>query len=166
MPIASPKRSQALVLPCRAPPGSRLYAVGDIHGRSDLLDRLHEAIAADARHCGAERVRIVYLGDYVDRGGDSAGVIERLVRPPPDGPRRVFLMGNHEAMMLAFLDGDLAQLDSWLWNGGMATLESYGVYPMAGEQGPGWAEAIRADLLKALPPAHAEFLRALQSHHR
>lgn len=159
---------ESLVLPAgrRAPAGARVYAVGDIHGRSDLLDRLHDAIRADARGRALERRVVVYLGDYIDRGGDSAGAIERLAARPLAGFEPYYLRGNHEAMMQGFLDGDSTGLDTWLWNGGMATLESYGLAPMAGTYGEDWADALRAELLRAMPPAHGDFLRALAGAHR
>ncbi len=162
----------------RPPAGMLVYAIGNIHGRSDLLDRLEEAIVADLRRRKPQSARVVYLGDYIDRGGDSAGTLARLVARADaarqDGPKknienkieRVFLRGNHEAFLLGFLDGDSALLDSWLWNGGMATLESYGLSPMTGDHGERWADALRDDLARAMPPAHTVFLRGLASHHR
>ncbi len=169
--MSVPSPSAPLPLPGRrGPAGTRIYAIGDIHGRSDLLDRLHAAIRADVRARRPERAVAVYLGDYVDRGGDSAGTIARLAVPPKDGIERVFLRGNHEAFLLEFLDGDSGLLDQWLWNGGLATLDSYGLAPMADGPGDGsdaaWARTLRADLLRAVPPAHETFLRALVSHHR
>ena len=174
MPPVSRSAPLTLVPNRRPPPDTLVYAIGDIHGRSDLLDRLHEAIAADVRRRKPGRAVVVYLGDYIDRGGDSAGVIRRLTAPPEGVPdntiERVFLRGNHEAMMLGFLDGDSALLDRWLWNGGVPMLESYDLAPMTGSrgdiQGAGWADAVRADLMRALPPAHAAFLRGLVSHCR
>ncbi len=174
MPPVSLSAPRLLAPNRRPPPETLVYAIGDIHGRSDLLDRLHEAIIADARRRKPGRAVVVYLGDYIDRGGDSAGVIRRLIAPfegaPKNAIERVFLRGNHEAMMLDFLDGDSALLDRWVWNGGVPTLESYGLAPMIGGRddphGDGWAGAVRADLARALPPAHAAFLRGLGSHCR
>lgn len=105
----------------------RVYAVGDVHGRTDLLTALEDAIIADAESAGPNmRLFLVYLGDYVDRGGDSRGVIAHLLLPPPPDFERVLLLGNHDLWMRDFLDGG-AVGPSWLKFGGDATLASYGV---------------------------------------
>ncbi len=96
------------------------YAIGDIHGRLDLLRQAALKIAA---HAGGRAHRIVCLGDYVDRGPDSRGVIEFLMRETAAG-RCICLKGNHEAMMLEALRGQ--QMAFWLRNGGEETLASYG----------------------------------------
>ena len=108
------------------PEGMRIYAVGDIHGRLDLLDRLLDLIQSDSEARGAARTHLVFLGDYVDRGSDSKGVVSRLISEPPPGFTRLCLKGNHEAMLLAFLDEPGAGVN-WLHNGGNETLLSYGV---------------------------------------
>lgn len=95
------------------------YAVGDIHGRLDLLTSAIAAIEADAPHG-----TVVFLGDYIDRGSDSCGVIERLINGPRAGWRWICLKGNHEAMMTEAYSGD--GVGSWLANGGEETLASYG----------------------------------------
>ncbi len=138
-----------------------LYAIGDIHGRADLLREMHRRIAADAAAHPAADKMIVYLGDYVDRGPDSRGVIDILLDAPLDGFRTVFLKGNHEAFMLAFLDGDLDAGRGWLFNGGDAALGSYDV-PFRYSHG---LEQTRADLAAALPASHRAFLDTLQLHH-
>jgi len=102
-----------------------IYAVGDIHGCLDLLQDLEAQIAADAAGAKGERW-LVTLGDAVDRGTSSAQVIDHLRRPAPPGLRRVNLMGNHEAMMLDFLLRPRAG-STWLENGGVETLVSYGI---------------------------------------
>lgn len=140
----------------RLPPGLRIYAVGDIHGRSDLLDRLHAMIEADMQTAPDRRL-IIYLGDYVDRGPDSAAVVERLCRYRPRNVESIALLGNHEAMMLDFLDAPNAA-PLWLANGGDATLRSYDVrVPQPGE---GFHMAHRA-LQGVLPPHHLRFLQDL-----
>ncbi|MGZ8995421.1 MAG: metallophosphoesterase family protein [Rhodospirillales bacterium] len=137
----------------------RIYAVGDIHGRDDLLIRLHAMILADARARPELAATVVYLGDYVDRGSGSFEVIEFLIREPLPGFTSVHLMGNHEDMMLRFLDGPPTL--NWLVNGGIATLASYGV----GAAGPivylADLDAVRRDLRAAMPPAHMRFLLGL-----
>lgn len=147
----------------RAADDSRVYAVGDVHGRADLLVRLFDQIAADIDQRAGDGLtpRLVMLGDYVDRGPDSRGVLDLLTGPPPvAGLARTFLKGNHEDMMLRALrdpddagaagDGDLWPL--WLANGGRETLASYGLGP---EDGPGGLAAV-------LPPAHRRFLEGLE----
>jgi serine/threonine protein phosphatase 1 len=108
--------------------GLRVYAIGDVHGCLQQLVALHWAIAADlAARPVAESV-LIHLGDYVDRGPDSAGVLWLLtgsVAPPVS--RRIDLQGNHESMMAASLSGDARLAESWVVNGGGATLQSYGV---------------------------------------
>lgn len=135
-----------------------LYAVGDVHGHLDMLERLEEAIRADARAAGAEAVVVVHLGDAVDRGPESAGVLERLSAPPPDGLVRLCLCGNHEEAFLGFLADPLPSA-SWLRMGGRATLKSYGLDPDAllrSEAGE------RQRLLReAIPARHVDFMRAL-----
>jgi len=87
------------------PQGQLLYAIGDIHGRSDLLAKLLAEIEADAlRREGAERRTLVFVGDYIDRGPDSSGVVELLLNGLPAGFDVHFLKGNHEAIMLDFLE--------------------------------------------------------------
>lgn len=148
---AAPKRKPALI-----PDGKRVYAIGDIHGRYDLLSAMLDTIARDASASAGE-AQIVFLGDYIDRGADSRSVIECLL----GGERRGWtcLMGNHEAMLLAALDGEL-DWPMWLGHGGAETLFSYGLSSreFAGRAQP---EALRDAVLTAIPPAHIAFLRAL-----
>jgi serine/threonine protein phosphatase 1 len=143
-----------------APGDSRIYAVGDIHGRLDLLLRLEEKIQADAARSRAARRVIVYLGDYVDRGPDSQGVVEHLAKTTLPGFERVALKGNHEDLMLKFLAGEpVARI--WFMNGGMQTLRSYGVTGLV-EDLPAIA---RAALARAVPDHHREFLGGLALNH-
>ncbi|MEK7246798.1 MAG: metallophosphoesterase family protein [Pseudomonadota bacterium] len=160
--------NQPLPLPgrYRPPADTVLYAVGDIHGRSDLLDRLHAAIVRDSVQHGTKRRVIVYLGDYIDRGADSAGVVARLLGEGAGGFERRFLLGNHDTFLLDFLDGDDSVAETWMWNGGRAALESYGLSPAAEDHARGWATHLRADLARTLPPAHLAFFRALRLNHR
>ncbi|HXQ52608.1 MAG TPA: metallophosphoesterase family protein [Stellaceae bacterium] len=147
-----------------APPGTRLYAIGDIHGRIDLLRQLTRLIEDDAASHAAPRKVIVYLGDYVDRGDHSREVIERLLREPVPGFESVHLKGNHEDFMVRFLD-DVSAGPGWLSFGGMETLESYGVAPPP-PHAP-LEELLRAqrELGQRLPQDHVEFLRALLLSH-
>lgn len=145
-----------LIEEARLPPGLRVYAIGDIHGRADLLDRLHAAIEDDLA-TAPEKTVIVYLGDYVDRGPDSHGVIERLIRPRFAGVETVALVGNHEDMLLQFLDAPYGA-SLWLSNGGDATLGSYKVKVPAS-----FDELLLTQraLLGAMPRHHKQFLSTL-----
>jgi serine/threonine protein phosphatase 1 len=143
-------------------PLTRIYAIGDIHGRIDLLEALHRRIVDDAQQASADRMLIIYLGDYIDRGPDSRRVIDRMIEGPPPPFESVFLKGNHEAFMLRFL-GDASVGDLWLHNGGAATLASYGIADASA--GGGDLGAIQARLRAALPAAHLEFLETLGLMH-
>ncbi len=144
----------------RLPDGQIIYAIGDLHGRSDLLERMLIRIQEDAANHPAEQRTIVYLGDYVDRGHDTRGVIERLIEGPPDGFEQVCLMGNHESWLLDFLDSAHAGA-GWFMNGGVATLASYGVLFSHGGNRMDRLEDARAAFAEALPPEHFSFLDGL-----
>ncbi len=146
----------------RVPENTCVYAIGDIHGRADLLALLLERIGEHAAgHAGRRKV-LVTLGDYVDRGGDSRGVIDRLLALP-GGFEAVCLKGNHEELMLRFLDQP-ADGGVWFQNGGGATMASYGV-PAEGGWDVEHAKALRDALAGALPAAHLAFLRGLALSH-
>lgn len=113
----------------RVPNGVRVYAIGDIHGRSDLLDQLLEAIRADREAREAKRQVLVFLGDYIDRGPDSAGVLERLDAIRRSGEEAYFILGNHEEALLRILSGDETVILDWLRFGGRECLASYGADP-------------------------------------
>jgi serine/threonine protein phosphatase 1 len=146
--------------PPSLPQPDRLYVIGDIHGRSDLLDRMVIEIARDleTRPVGASLT--VTLGDYVDRGADSRGVLDRLVRNPFPTPL-VALKGNHESLFAAFLN-DASVADHWRRLGGLETLHSYGVPVASLMMGRDYEEAA-AGLRAAIPPAHLEFLGSLRT---
>ena len=144
----------------RIPGGRRLYAIGDIHGRDDLLDELHARIRRDADDAPDLAKTVVYLGDYIDRGPGSRNVIDSLLRGPLPGFEVIHLLGNHEAMLLDFLD-DLAAAQMWLFNGGNATLESYEVEPCFATDRRDLAR-LHEEASARLPPAHLAFLRSLR----
>lgn len=138
------------------PAGQTAYVVGDVHGRLDLLDQLLERIGGDIAERRPERTLIVFLGDLIDRGPDSAGVVERLRKYRSDGARTIFLLGNHEEVLLRILAGEAQLIPGWLRFGGAQCLRSYGGNPVKISQLPEKAavEAIRA----AIWPEHIEFL--------
>jgi serine/threonine protein phosphatase 1 len=143
-----------------APPGERIYAVGDIHGCDDKLSRLMHAIATDLEDAPGVTARFVFLGDYVDRGPASNAVIDRLIRLTEALPHVDCLIGNHEAMLLDFLE-DPESTSVWvLHNGGAETLMSYGVDPGAHNS----LAAMRDAFTETLPEAHLSFLRGLETY--
>jgi serine/threonine protein phosphatase 1 len=142
------------------PEPERLYVIGDIHGRSDLLDRLTAEIVRDLDVHPVGSALTVTLGDYVDRGADSRGVLDRLIRNPfPTA--LVSLKGNHESLMAAFLD-DPAVAGHWRRLGGLETLHSYGVPVAALMMGRDYTQAA-AGLRAAVPPSHLAFLGSLRT---
>ena len=152
----------------RVPEGSVVYAVGDIHGRLDLLERMHALIEADAAKQRAPCTVVVYIGDYVDRGPESRGVVELLISQPLRarlaGLEVVHLIGNHEAFLLKFLE-DPQSAGIWFMNGGDATLRSYGVDPWQVAQLDNFAEALRQTFAERLPATHLAFFRDLKLSH-
>ena len=143
------------------PENTRIYAIGDIHGRLDLLKDLVEKVKEDATsiHEGTEVV-VVFLGDYVDRGMESCGVIDLLISDPFPDFRSVFLKGNHEQAILDFLK-DPAFGTTWKYYGGLETLHSYG---LTGALSATTAEDfvdVAEEFGDVLPKSHFEFLSDL-----
>ncbi len=177
-----------------APEGTVVYAIGDIHGRADLLARLLAGIRADSRRRRVQRRVAVFLGDYVNRSPGCRDVVDLLLAPGLDGFEIVCLMGNVEQAMLRYLDGEMDIAINWLEYGGTDTAAAYGVacspprcwdehsleamrwhdgyqdvygattLPHPGEIGA--LEATRHELAAALPPAHLAFFRGLRAMHR
>jgi serine/threonine protein phosphatase 1 len=147
------------------PPGVAVYAIGDIHGRADLLADLHDMIAGDDPP-DVERRILVYLGDYIDRGLDSKSVIETIIENPLSRAETIALRGNHEQMLLDFVRQP-TEHGQWLDNFGHATLLSYGVQLPSGdslENDPSLNEiAVRDALVAAMPKAHFRFLESLRT---
>jgi len=140
------------------PEGHRVYAIGDVHGRDDLLGELLARIEADNDERPRARTHIVFLGDLIDRGPQSREVIERLSSYAPAGMTPVFLIGNHEEVLIRLLAGEHGFVESWLRFGGAQCLRSYGVDPAPlSHMASSRAAAIVA---KAIPAAHADFLRS------
>src|ERR1700690_254907 len=117
---------------------TQVYVIGDIHGRLDLLDRLIDEIDRDAKELGANCLTVT-LGDYIDRGPESRGVLERLLHNPFPGPY-VALKGNHEALLQAFLENPAIGVQ-WRQLGGLQTLQSFGVPVAAMIKGKKYIEA-------------------------
>ncbi len=151
------RQRQAPTAPSRSP--SLIYAVGDVHGRSDLLGALLRVLEADAARAG-EPATLIFLGDLVDRGPDSAGVVARVCALRDSGlwAGVEALKGNHEDAMLLFLE-DATFGPTWTQHGGGATLASYGVAPPVGRADAAVWEATRLAFREALPPAHLAFLQ-------
>jgi serine/threonine protein phosphatase 1 len=142
------------------PEGALGFAVGDIHGRADLLEKMLDRLEAQAAASPHLKPVVIFLGDYVDRGMHSARVIDLLLSGRPHGFERHFLRGNHEQAMQAFLR-DPDQGRAWLAYGGVETLLSYRVKPVSVEAAAPALEAAAQALEEALPAAHKEFLDAL-----
>ena len=144
------------------PQGQLIYAIGDIHGRSDLLALLLAKIVTDAGHSkDASRRTLVFLGDYVDRGHDSRGVVDMLLGGLPKGFETHFLKGNHEEIMLDFLR-DPSALGHWLANGADATFRSYGMDVTELIRKGAAPEAWQRAFLASLPEAHRDFFQTLE----
>jgi len=152
-----------------------VYAVGDVHGRLDLLQSMDRLIAADIAATRPERPTVCYLGDYIDRGPHSAEVlsylaagslaspVERPRLPSAEGaaPARVFLKGNHEDRMLEFFAAPEVHGPPWMEHGGIEALASYGLTTGREPRGGDWA-GLRDELQERLPAAHLDFLRGLR----
>jgi serine/threonine protein phosphatase 1 len=143
--------------PARLPEGRRIYAIGDIHGCDVQLGDLHEMIAEDLTQRPVEAPLLLHIGDYVDRGADTAGVLQRLLAETPiPGLPVVNLVGNHDETMLHALSGDRAAATDWLFAGGAPALQSYGIDPDSPRES--WPEQV--------PSEHLDFLRSLTLSHR
>ena len=147
------KKTQALP---RTPRGYRAYAIGDVHGRLDLLELLLEVIERDIEDRPPRKTLLIFLGDLIDRGPDSKGVIERLRTFHHPRMKPYFLAGNHEEVLLRILAGERGVLSSWLQFGGAECLKSYGVDPssldLTSERGS------MAAVKRAIPKEHASFI--------
>lgn len=139
------------------PPEHTIYAIGDIHGRIDLLVRLMKLIKTDAVQNPQKTKTLVFLGDYVDRGVDTKGVIEYLINNLPANMEKVFLRGNHDDAMLRFLKGETEHAQDWLMLGGTATLVSYGVNPFRTSIMKDLKQ-LRKAVLERVPESHRRFL--------
>ncbi len=141
-----------------------IYAIGDVHGRADLLDKLLELIETDAEPWEG-KVHLIFLGDYVDRGLESRRVIETLIGLQSVDCETTFLKGNHEEALLSFLN-DYKRGPVWANYGGRETLVSYGVRPPRSlAVSDDWQRA-HEDFRQALPNEHELFLKSLETSRR
>jgi serine/threonine protein phosphatase 1 len=141
------------------PDGLAVYAVGDIHGRADLLARVLQKIDADIASATPHRPVQIFLGDYIDRGPSSRAVVDLLIERSKDG-ETVMLKGNHESMLLQTMDNPQL-VANWLRIGGLPTLKSYGV-SLSGEPDRKKCEEVMAAFASAMPPTHHHFFADLK----
>lgn len=140
----------------RGPAGLRAYGIGDVHGRLDLLRDLLARIGRDDEERPEARTFIVLLGDLVDRGPDSRGVVDYLLTRPAGPARMVYIKGNHEELFLRVLDGEEEVVNDWLTYGGYECAESYGV--SKGSTLNSTPAEIIERLRSAVPDSHRRFL--------
>jgi len=142
----------------RAPDGMRLYAIGDVHGRLDLLQRMHDAIDSEIARDRPDDWRIIHLGDYCDRGPQTRGVLDFIIGRQAVDNRVLSLRGNHDDGMLNFLN-DKGEQRIFTQHGGDATARSYGVEADFASEAS--IRVVRAVLRSAVPQSHKDFLDSL-----
>jgi serine/threonine protein phosphatase 1 len=152
------RRSSPPVPEPAGPPGYRAYVIGDVHGRLDLLEDLLARIYAELQHRPASRTLLAFVGDLIDRGPNSAQVIERLRSYSRKGIEPLFILGNHEEVLLRILRGEAELITKWRWFGGAECLRSYGVNPEA--LASLTAEQALIVVRSAIPDEHAEFIES------
>lgn len=144
------------------PPGVRVYAIGDVHGCLDQLNRVLEAIDQDVGSYQGKS-QLVLLGDLVDRGPQSAEVIERILGGGLPTDTSAVIMGNHEQAMLECYQGGVATYGSWLQFGGVQTLESYG---LSRQEIFAPSFDLAAGMRRSIPPMHMQFLASFEDYVR
>ncbi|MCG7349810.1 serine/threonine protein phosphatase [Sphingomonas sp. ACRSK] len=154
------RRQRASVPAARVPEGRKLYAIGDIHGRFDLLDGLLEQIFRDEAARGGPAGELIFLGDLVDRGPESAQVIDRLIALKAERPGVRVLLGNHEEVFLGALAGDAKALRLFSRIGGEETILSYGVSPQVYAHAD--YDELYQLLIEAVPETHRAFLESCE----
>lgn len=155
------RRKVADDAPARAsvPDDIFVAAIGDVHGHFDLVEALWLLISERARQSSCRHKTLIFVGDYVDRGPQSAALVDRLLQGF-EGFETVFLMGNHDETLVQFLS-DPSVGEAWRNFGGLETLRSYGV---SHDPGRGWADTRNAFAM-AMPQAHIRFFKNLKLHH-
>jgi len=156
--------------PSQTPQGTVVYAVGDIHGRSDLLETLLRGIEQHSQGRQAARFVVVFLGDYLSRGSDSRAVVEQVMSwrsSRPASTEVIALQGNHEDLALRFLQGEMEAGRHWFDYDGLDALADYGVVAVdPGARDDGSLQFLRERFAEALPQEHLAFLQALAISHR
>ena len=153
-----------------------IYVIGDIHGRIDLLVALRKIIVADAKKHGFDDKTIIHLGDYVDRGLDSKGVLDLLINKPLEGFTSIHLKGNHEEMMYKAIEHSTRSTagkssiqnwrDQWVLNGGIPTLKSYGIQPNPVTVWTGSHDLVNwSKAEQDIPKQHIYWMKALPLYH-
>jgi len=157
-PVGSTSSATARILALREMPAA-VYAIGDVHGCLDLYQDLEAQIVADGATLPGKKL-IVLLGDVIDRGPQSAGVLDHILGPPPKDHERVVLRGNHEEMFLRFLD-DPQPHTGWLDHGGLETLASYGLHLDPADVSGAARNGTRRRLRTHIPDSHIKLLSDL-----
>jgi serine/threonine protein phosphatase 1 len=148
----------------------RIYAIGDVHGYAEHLAAMQAAIAEDMRRHPADRALIIFLGDLIDRGPDSFGVVEAVARAREEqggDVETICLRGNHDHWLATFLD-DPSILSRWAPKGGLETLVSYGIGAdeiVAAVDDPEKAAAVQQNFAALIPDRHREFMLSLPLWH-
>lgn len=160
--LFGPKKHSATVT---VPAGERIYVIGDIHGRADLLQNLHEMIIDDAAARGWARNQVIYLGDYIDRGPDSRGVMALAMGDNLPGMRKTHLRGNHELMALQFMESP-EQGAEWLHWGGDVVLREFSIAAPSEFSQSAQLQQAASLLSQSLTPEEKIFLQSLKVCHR
>jgi len=142
---------------------SQVFAVGDIHGCKELLNIIHNKIIEASKNKEGEKL-LIYLGDYIDRGSKVKETIDTIINFKPKDFKCVFLRGNHDQMLLDFVNNKQNSLGTWLYNNGIATLKSYCGSTIANKlnNSSSREQSIRETLIKSLPSSHLKFFNDLQ----
>ena len=142
---------------------SQVFAVGDIHGCNSLLKKIHKKILNKSEKVMGNKI-LIYLGDYIDRGSKVKETIDTIINFKPKNIKCIFLRGNHDQMLLDFVNNKRNSLEVWLYNGGVTTLKSYcgsTIVNMLNNRSS-WEQSIREILIKSLPSNHLKFFYDLQ----
>ncbi len=147
----------------KLPEGVIVYCIGDIHGRADLLLDVQNKIRKHQETQIFDKAYEIYLGDYIDRGNSSKETLDILSKYQPANRECIFISGNHEAMLLNFLNEDFEVYNIWKLYGGSETLNSYGVKLESGYN-IDIIKKVRKNFLKNFPQSHYNFFQNLNSH--
>ena len=142
---------------------SQVFAIGDVHGCKSLLERIHKKILKKSKKVKGNKI-LIYLGDYVDRGHKAKETIDAIINFRPKDFKCIFIRGNHDQMLLDFVNGKFESLTVWLYNGGAETLKSYCGREILDNllNSSSKKQQIREKFIKALPNEHLHFFNSLQ----